>query len=304
MRIYSSIVFLLVASSFIHGQYSYPPLVVDSANWVVLNTSSTTSSRLYTLLGDSIVKDTQYYKLYERVYHHDVVHRPFTIRQPYSVGQPRQIGLLREDTNNRKVYGRFFVDSLYNSSNSLGPDTLLQDFGVTEGDSIQTYAVGDHAIRVTTIDTIFRFGRLRRAFTNPQQYVDTLMEGIGSITGGPIAFFPVQLNDGIYKVIEYCIGSFEECNIDQLVATRWPAIEQNISLYPNPVEESVTIAFPSVMTPISTIVFDGGGRRIQVDQDHGAGRISLITEALSVGTYHVRVEFISGEVALAKFIKR
>lgn len=290
---------LLVAESL---PAQYRPMSIDSANWIVFEGVTPDDGRVYTIIGDTIIDDVSYKKLYVRTLY-TTASTPREVNIPYVVGSPQLRGFLRDDLERNSVYGRIFT--LLDGEPTLSQDTLIHNFGASVGDTIFGFDYGDEIV-VEDTSTVLKFGELRKTLTG--QFADTLIEGIGSASYGPIGARNVLLTEGYYDLIDYCVGSFPECGIDRLVSLDRNMKVVVMSAYPIPATDHLTIEYDeqrnSQPSAISIQAINGreliriASSRVMLEP----GKFRLSVDSLPNGTYILKAYF-NNEVGIIKVVK-
>ncbi|MEP7170413.1 MAG: hypothetical protein ABI855_13665, partial [Bacteroidota bacterium] len=159
----------------------YHPFPEDSATWVTdifYNTCfGYCSSIFYEMKGDTIINSQSYNKIYSRYGRfYYIIWPPNSVVGVDSFSACSYRGAIRQDSISEKVY---FIDS------TMTTDTLLYDFNLTIGDTIQSWYNKWYMpwpLIVSGIDSISINGNYHKRF-NFQGYLTdqnmSLIEGIG-----------------------------------------------------------------------------------------------------------------------------
>ena len=301
--------FAALPGSRVNAQYI--PMVIDSAHWVVLATPLCASAgSVYSVNGDTIVNDTQYYKVYQRTYYklHCVEYptpRP-TFEPPYRVGPPKIFALMREDTLAEKVWAKMFFDENWQASTVPGNDTLLYHFGLEVGDSLQSFLTPYGPFVVDQIDTVFLFGKLRRRFLDTN-YGDAIVEGIGGTVYGPFNLQGLVLNDGEYRLLDYCVGSFQECGLVEEEPSR---VEENevriISVFPTMATSTIRVSTGNQYPVNRLAIVNTAGHTVYeaANPEPVLGELEIQVDQLPRGFYWITLSLRQGRVGIGKFVKR
>lgn len=269
------LLFFLVSNLLI-GQ-SYIPFVKEGkkseSSWINSSTGCSTcqGGDRITIGGDTVINGLTYNKIWSQqvISSLPIMVPPFTLTP--IVGSP---GLIREDTTEQKVY-------LYNEN---GQDQLVYDFGMQVG-HVLVNSMGDDSIYLAEIqlvtDTSY-FGSLYPSLhqlcsDKPRRlylfnHHDTLahpepiyfiLEGIGGSTGWFNEFYiPFEhhlylscVNDGTGECLYG--GCYTITNTTNVLDN------EAIKLYPNPVNDILTIEVPNIMNDGHYTLSSIDGRVIQ-----------------------------------------
>ncbi|PPK85086.1 putative secreted protein (Por secretion system target) [Neolewinella xylanilytica] len=277
----------------IYGQ-PYVPFVVDSANWIQLQGADYLH---FHLAGDTLLGDTTYKKMYVAPYYPGQS-APWDMQAPYAVGPPSLLALLREDTTERKVYGRL-SDYIRPDPEALSEELLIHDFSARPLDTVfGLFGLPDGVVRGRTrLDT---FGRDRSVFWFDNGIA---MEGVGSPIFGPLRVTGYFTQEGYHSLIAYCVGSFSVCGIDRTTSTGEVPSTLPLLIYPNPAVGDIFIDHPPFPAgqEIRVGLFDAWGRQLS-DEEFRSGPISIPISHLPNGIYTVRLTG-RGWVAAGQFIR-
>lgn len=243
MKQLNTLLFLFTA--FITYAQEYVPMAVDSATWVMASTDENPEYNIIVVLrieGDTLVNSLTYSKIYKYDYHsYELI-----------LSSRSLVGLIRDDVDERKVYGGVFSDSeveIQTFMNDEGRcawgnfddfnEYLLYDFSLVEGDSIDVCMIS-RSNTISMVDTMNRFGYHRRTL-----YVDEdllmMSEGVGTCMGifkGNTCYYTGGgYNYGLY---DYCIGSFDQCGILTSIHEE-DSLSPYVSIYPNPVSDELRV---------------------------------------------------------------
>lgn len=228
-------------------------------------------------------------------------------------------GYIREDVENQKIYYKPTVNN---------PEILLYDFNAQVGDTIQSYDFqANEAIEIVVINKFYelitmhykRIMKVRSMSLDGNYIKDHVwIEGIGDIDGllqSTKTYFPsgseqiflhcfLQNNDVSYDSSFFYYGavnlSSEDCFVWNEPTIKIQSIPtNNINIYPNPVDDILTIS--STDNAISRIeIFDISGRNIY-NQKYYTNTINL--SSLSKGVYFLKIYDINNFNSMFKFIK-
>lgn len=241
---------------------SYVPMAVDSATWLMasrnINTYYNNDIRVLRLEGDTIINDLLYAKIYQYEYNDEAI----------LLGTRKMLGVLRDDIDERKVYGGFvdgmqfgfelFLDEegtcdWYDSDEFV--EYELYDFSMEVGDTV-TNCMFPPELTVENIETINRFGYERRSLTLSDTYGPIMTEGIGTCIGIFNGSNDCLITgDASYLLESYCIGSFADCNL--ITSVEEVFMTQELEIRPNPVSSKLTITNSSGLKKVSLYDING-----------------------------------------------
>lgn len=245
---------LLTSFSTVLLAQDYRPTAVEGANWVIVDSETPYfpySTFVRSIEGDTIIDGIAYKKLYQRVI--DYLETQFgpPLEPPYVLLPGKDlIALLRDDVEARRVYGR--TTNFYLGTPELSADVLFHDYSLEAEDTLVGFYFGPDSspgpivIDETGIEE--RFGEMRRY----QRFGSTrFYEGIGSPELGPTSGgYSLFLNCCHWRLVDYCVGEFADCNIISSVVTLPGNVE--VSVFPNPFTDFIHLDLPNG-TPTSTV---------------------------------------------------
>lgn len=227
---------LLGLTTFLRGQDEpYLPTAIEGANWIIRNSEANHSpyiSFVHSIEGDTTVEGHTYKKVYRRVIDHiREVHTDPPLAQPYRVFPGRElIVLLRDEVEERQVFGR--TRSLSPDEIIFGPDTLLHDYSLEEGDTVRGLNFEDFGAPwiVEEVKYETHFGQERRV-----QIIggEAYYEGVGSQSYGPVSGAPLLIACCIFELRDYCVGDLTDCSVWLTPVTDLNT-DVSIKTYPNP----------------------------------------------------------------------
>ena len=261
MKQFKLIAFILTSFSIV--AQDYVPMAVDSATWVLASTDENpifNNIKVLRIEGDTVVNSNTYFKIYK-----------YTVDNSKLISQSRLlIGLIRDNIDERKVYGGIFAEQEqelsiflneegrcdWDNANSFN-EHLLYDFSLQEGDSIDICML----TKPTTIinkESINRFGYNRTSFELEDDEYIIMSEGIGTCLGifkGQTCFYT---GGGFtYGLANYCIGSFENCGLLTSIKDQ-NRLPNDVTISPNPVIERLMISSSKKLSRV--ILYDLHGR--------------------------------------------
>ena len=185
--------------------------------------------------GDTIVAGKNYIK----VHYSEGSEDDFSINHTFWYSDDYLFCLIREDTVARKVYASFYPN--------LGSDTLLYDFSLHVGDTLQASYLNSDTNKnyVKAIDSVFIGSQYRKQIiiTNVKDsnyWKDYIIEGMGSVQGLFTQF--VYQPEGSYHSLNcYSVNDTTlypslggSCQKYIVSVPNIVKLENSISVYPNP----------------------------------------------------------------------
>jgi hypothetical protein len=232
----------------------YLPTAVEGANWILLNSEIDYPNLAYLerIEGDTTVADYTYKKLYRHTIDYQDVQNGPLFEPPYELLPGRElIALLRDDIEERRVYGKL---SLSSAATGFTVDTLLHDYSLTEGDTLEGagfFHQGFDFLIITETGTEDRFGaiRLYQAY-----FTERFYEGVGSWEFGPTSGGSgLEIACCIFILKDYCVGDFADCG---LVLSPVTELSQGVIIktHPNPFTSNLSFTPPENQTAQSITV--------------------------------------------------
>jgi len=280
---------------------SYVPMAVDSATWFMSNTNpfpELSETVVLRIEGDTMVNNLTYSK----IYHYDV------FLDEVLLSTRKILGLLRDDINERRVYGGLLNGVQYGFETFINigdpcdwedlnsfNERLLYDFSLQVGDTLNS-CMYPFPTTVHSIDTVERYGYERRNFGLDEFSDSFVTEGIGTCIGifrGEDCYF----TGGGYSfyLYNYCIGSFWNCNISTPVKESY--FDPQIEIYPNPVSSDLFIESTLQFQKIS--LFDTSGNLINSFENQN----QIDMSKYEAGIYIIHIEDEQGRVYSRKILK-
>lgn len=212
---------------------AYVPLVIDSTHWFsekrpIIPVPPFLYAEHY-LLGDTIVSTINYKKIY---YRQEFANSYQNMVSPYSLS-----ALIREDTLTRKVYA-ILLQNPQDHSCPLNQEVLLYDFSAQPFDTLKG---NDHCLLLNDniITGIIQNNFWLNSLTYSLNYSGQIYEGVGSYYGLLEAIYS-SLSGPQFIMVDYCRGGLSNCKYYN-VGVNNQVIENNIKIYPNPTNNSLTI---------------------------------------------------------------
>jgi hypothetical protein len=237
------VVFIILSFNFSVKSQAYDSLVIENAQWRVAYYSEDVPAEMFgwLLRGDTLLNGYQYKKVFKRHfqdYNSNVIDTQYLF------------GVMREDVENKLVYAIQFYESAGGCS-TINSEFRLYDFSCQLEDTLLICFTDPFQYSfVHWVDTVFYFGKLRRIFT--ASYSVDFIEGIGHVAGlfeDPMMPVKKELNYFYSELIDYCVGSDEECFV-YYVKVDESAINSDFVIYPNPCNGSFTIQPPDTINSI------------------------------------------------------
>lgn len=215
---------------------NYDSLVIENAQWRVAYYYDDIPDEMFgwLLRGDTVINGYQYKKVYKR---------HFQDFNSNVIDTQYLFGVMREDVENKLVYAIQFYESA-GGCDTINSEFRLYDFSCQLGDPLLICFTNQFLSIVYSVDTVFYFDKLRRTFIS--SYSVDYFEGIGHLAGlfeNPMMPFTKEINYFYSELIDYCVGSDEECSV-YYVKVDNNIINSNFEIYPNPCRGSVTILPP------------------------------------------------------------
>ncbi|MEN8123279.1 MAG: T9SS type A sorting domain-containing protein, partial [Bacteroidota bacterium] len=242
------------------AQHDYVPMAVENAHWIYYNSDDDDLPPWidyyfgYKIQGDIEIEGTWYKKVYYFQLTPAKTNRESSITPTYTASR-YLFGAMRDDIPNKKVYGIMFCEGSY--SCPCNEEFLMYDFNMNIGDNFEGYCLvvdGDGAnLESIMIEHLFDEDRLLYNITVGGLEWAYQLEGIGN-------YFPYGglANYGLFRQIgvpfgcpctdfvRYCIGTNEEClNGFVVVGSDEYHLQYNITIYPNPVKNTLSIDYDS-----------------------------------------------------------
>ncbi|MCE1169556.1 MAG: T9SS type A sorting domain-containing protein [Sphingobacteriia bacterium] len=277
----------------IRAQHAYVP-IPDNAEWIYGRTDFQCGNPLnfcgyyrYKIGGDTIIGTITYKKVLG------------TGLNDYNYTYQAAI---RQDISERRVY---VVNSNY-SAGCSNVDTLLYDFNVNQGDTLnlcEDIIGGLPMTIVESVDSVLIAGLWRKKINLNQSYSPSLIEGIGSTSGffgtwsgwiGGIDFLACYSNGG-NPVYPDTLCQLVNINSDEL-------IKPEVSIYPNPVSNIGLISINMTYSAQCTInIYDFKTCNIKnvfFGRLHsGNNLIELSSAHLNAGLYILRILYDDKEIS-------
>lgn len=225
--------FILSLSISVKSQ-QYDSLVIENAQWRVAYYYESDPTEMFgwLLRGDTLINGYQYKKVFKRHfqdYNSNVIDTQYLF------------GVMRENVENKLVYAIQFYESS-GGCDTINSEFRLYDFSCQLGDTLLICFTNPIQYSIVySVDTTFYFGKLRRNFT--ASHTIDFIEGVGHLAGlfeNPIMPVTKEINYYYSELIDYCVGSDEECSV-YYVQVDDNSINSNFVIYPNPCRGSFTI---------------------------------------------------------------
>ena len=298
-----SIQLLLLLSTSCFGQYD--SLVVENAHWIIeIDYTLTTDPHDdtyfgYTIEGDTLINGIDYKKIYLDDY--DIID---AWSYNYAFENRSIFGAIREDVQNKKVYGIFFcpVPGIHFHVNTntcnCNTDTLIFDFSLAANDTMQNNCLnGGNEIIITQTTNEYTFGKNRNVL-----YMfgwDRLIEGIGSAMGGLFSPFTAQFLNSHPWLQKHCIGSYEDCGIQFMNHIEINALD--FSIYPNPASNEIKIKLPTAAKDATLNIFSNTGQ-LAISEKLSALEKTIDISSLGTGVYFIRINHEKSSFRAQKLI--
>ena len=246
----------------------YIPLAVDSAQWLILvdwiETPFLDEYFGYKIIGDTIINDTAYKKVYKREF--ESVNQNYD--PPYEITDEYLYGAVRDDIDNRKVHGRRV---LYNEE-----EYLMYDYSIQIGDT-NTGSMPQMGDQFTVIDIYYgtAYGYNTRIFElQTPLCIAYMLEGIGSDRG---LFEAMHCFESVAWLERFCRDmTDQECLDGFIVSTEEIIPKNNLMLSPNPANDIISIYNVNNLQINKIIISDLTGKSvIEINSEVIPNRIDL-----------------------------
>lgn len=273
-------------------------MALEGAHWVLEAWSDTSGHHAFVVRGDSVINSVAYKKVYWQQLQGQIGEE---IEAPYFVLEEKLFGLLRDDIAAKKVF--FIPLEGYNwglFACEENGEQLLYDFSLQQGGFAPQCTQYDESspLEIDSVSSVFLWGTDRQVqyivndnngglLNPPGMFVEGIGTNYGPFTlGVPILIFGAQL-----KLIDYCIGTEEECEFG-IVSSTIEASEIPVKVFPNPANDLLHFNFPSdyVGETLMTIS-DMGGKKVaeKTFQLQGSMVAEVQVGHLSKGIYLLRL---------------
>ena len=294
-------IFLLLSN--LAKTQDYQKFIREDARWIVYEniTEFPDTTRydylyLYYFKGDTLIKDTNYHKLYRS--NLKAVNNNY--QPPYSIINNTTIlnAVLREDEEHYKVYGYFIENDIgfCPTINDWEQEMLFYDFQKVVGDTLRQCNIEWNRRRVDEIHIGSEFAN-KKSFYFLNSNNDPLLlytEGIGAVTG-PIGYAGwVEYTSIVLE--NYCIIGEDDCGIINSISAN--NVFAEIKNTPNPFHNFTTITNAHKINTLT--VKNLQGQEIPITFNHNSGRLSFDSPA---GIYLAYITTQDGLTTRLKLIK-
>ena len=285
---------------------AYHPFPDSNASWCILTGCLDGSCNgdygyiVDRLMGDTIVDGMLYHKVQETYFPSS---NNNCCTPPLGLGS----GYLREDTANRKVYWR--VDS-------MGQDTLLYDFSLQIGDTLNGL-MGSCPIPwvVQTIDSTIVGSDYHKRINFDADTCNgfSIIEGIGStqgLTNCPYSPFEMATilqcvtvaDELVYSLV--CGSALNPCEgLSNIISMPYVQRTSNVQVTPNPTTGLLRLDGPVGQAPFEVTVMDMAGQVVDKKMIPALPAIINVS-SLSKGAYSLRIIQRDGNASHVKFIRQ
>ncbi len=302
MKIYTTLAFVLLLAT-VHAQ-TYVPFVTDGTDeWNMFESIGypcvTERHYTYRVIGQTTINNQTYDQIQGTGYYFEYDFADPNNSQcdvpptPYST----PVKLVRED--NKKVY-------LYEG----GVERLLYDFTAQVGDTIPDPGGEQQPVVVTAIDSALVGQNYRKLYNTTGVQI---VEGVGGAVGPFETFFPPpEWLTFMQCYAEQGTPIYGNSNCILNVGIEELPGSLEVNLFPNPVEEQLTLALTTVPDGAYTLtIYDVMGKRQQHQQLNYAStwanpqtKVQLDVSALAQGTYILSIQLPDGSQQSYYFVKR
>lgn len=263
----------------------YTPLVVENATWILVDSQDDFTINEYTaykIQGDTTINNTAYKKLF----YYELEKTGAT---KFQILNQSTAGYLREDSNTRQVFIRFF-ENARGGCFMLNEDHVLLDFSKIVGEEFDDCHIKSKQIQESltiTQDTILElFGQYRRVLTNGGI---RLIGGIGYEEGlfrEPTGFITQAASSAI---VNYCIGDNFSCN---LLTNTTNLLPQKVDIFPNPTTTLLTLQLEQAIK--GRIKLKSVAGQIVYTTDFSGVQHQIEVEDLPSGVYFLHLQAEEG----------
>jgi hypothetical protein len=218
----------------------YIPMAVENAHWTIVFSDGDTYPPFddditfgYTVKGDTLINSVSYKKIY------------YNYLSSKSEIINRQIfGAIRDDIPNKKIYGMQFTSTFFNCNEcNCDDERLLYDFTMEVGDSYNNQCLMIQVNTLTEITETELFGAnrlIQGEYINPSSDNIVVIEGIGGGKGlfeGNTNIIGLEFQ----TLIDFCIGTDEECLGQFLLSADDYFTQNNIKLFYNKIDKELQL---------------------------------------------------------------
>ncbi len=260
----------------------YIPLAVENAQWLILldwiETPYPDEYYGYKIMGDTTINDTTYKKVYKREF--ESVNQNYD--PPYEMIDEYLYGVVRDDVENRRVYGRYF--DFFNGCPDY-QDYLMYDYSIQVGDT-NTGSMCQMEDEYTTIDIYYgtAYGYDARFFElQTSLCIAYMLEGIGSDRG---LFEPMYCFESVVWLERFCRDmTDQECLDGFIVDVEGIKNINEITLFPNPANDIISISNVNNLLINKIIISDITGKNIIEINEKAFDKINISN--LNKGLYFI-----------------
>lgn len=274
------LIFSFILVSFIASCQDYTPFDFENGEWFCRysikggitgqhGTYYAVDSLRFYCDGDTVINNIRFHKIYYNGYtESQIVERTFITDY---------LGAIRNDTLEKRVY---FRDA--RAGEDLGgTGTVLYDFNLKSGDSIQTGCWSGDREPVVKIDSVYFCGHYHKRYNTASGY--WVAEGIGSKYG----LFEVHCATNVGWFYCYHEKDNLDCDFCRAVTAVQPTPEKALKIFPNPCHGNLKIMPQEELLYIE--VFSPAGVRTQIIRNN-FGNIGLKQN----GCYFLKIHTRSG----------
>jgi hypothetical protein len=253
---------------------SYIPMAQDSAVWFYEaqeGVFAPVERFIFFIDGDTSISNFDYKKIYFKAENQQDI---------------KVIAAIRDDVMTKKVYTQLFTRELAFGLSiaddcPLNIEIQLYDFGATLHQFISNTCNQANTVSDTSTQFLYEKNRRILEFSNINQI---WYEGIGSLYG---LFNPLS-DVADYRLTNYCIGSFDNCNVQLFLDTEYIPINKQGKIFPNPTTEQFTLELTNEIYDAQVIISDIYGQIVYTSTFNGNQQI-IPSLLLTNGVYFVEV---------------
>ncbi len=287
-------------------EHEYLPMAIEGAHWMQSLALWDDPNFMdfydydYKIEGDTIISGTQYKKVFYRFFRYQAYDDQTT---SFSVGEDQLFGAIRDEIENKKVYGIVFSDDEgdYPTVNPytnfycpLNEELLLYDFSMSVDEVIDTDCLELGSVISINEQFLFEQDRIVQSFD-----MDQHTEGIGSMYGLFENYYGI-VSGAESSLGNYCVGTDDECYGDMPGYTNEVnEYEYKINISPNPAKNFITIEVPLENTIRLVSIFNSLGELVQKETNDFS---QIDISSIPSNTLFVHIE-LDNTILVRKIVK-
>lgn len=271
---YIIITILLGINTWATQAQSYIPMAQDSAVWFYEaqeGVFAPVQRFIFFIDGDTTISNFNYRKIYFKAENQQDI---------------KVIAAIRDDISTRKVYAQLFTHELtfglsIADNCPLNIEIQLYDFGATLHQFLSNTCNQANTVSDTSTQFLYEKNRRILEFADINQI---WYEGIGSLYG----IFNPLLDATDYRLTNYCVGSFDNCNVQLFLDTDLIPVDKQGKIFPNPAKQQFTLELTKEIYDAQVIISDIYGQIVHTSIFNGKEQV-IPAELLASGVYFVEV---------------